>query len=345
MKTKVFVIICLIATVLLVSRTNAQQVPEIVEYSSEMQNKAENGDLHYQYLVGYMYLHGMNVPKDEKKGLNWLKKAGNAKVKPYIPAIMTKAGYFLSKIKKKKNAGLKAVGDLTIASRYGNDKALKYANMLRYGSFGSNYINTIKSGVEREDSSHIYLLGLEYLSGNENELEADKDKAIKLIETAARNNQPHAQYMLARFYYYGNLFEKDLKKAYKLFNKSRKNNNIYAQSYLGWMYVKGKGVEKNYQKGIELLQNAAKCGIASALWDLSIIYAKGLGIDVDYDKSFDYLMKAAHLNSVKAQYSVGLFYEDGKGSIEKDEKKAKKWIKLAADNGYKKAEDHISNKY
>ncbi len=63
-----------------------------------------------------------------------------------------------------------------------------------------------------------------------------------------------------------------------------------------------------------------------------------------YDSAIYYLQKGLEAKVPLAAFAMGLYYSEGRGSFPKDEKLSKKYMKMAADWGFKPAID-IMNEY
>ncbi|NDB94747.1 MAG: sel1 repeat family protein [Verrucomicrobia bacterium] len=48
------------------------------KYSQELQQQADSGDADAQFHVGDCYFFGLGIPKDQRKGVNWYRKAAEA---------------------------------------------------------------------------------------------------------------------------------------------------------------------------------------------------------------------------------------------------------------------------
>lgn len=87
----------------------------------------------------------------------------------------------------------------------------------------------------------------------------------QLLERAAKENHPNAQYNLAVMYQKGDGVERDLHKALFWYEKAAQGNLAIAQYNLGMLYFEGSIVEKNEEKAKELWQKAANQGLEVAV--------------------------------------------------------------------------------
>ena len=80
----------------------------------------------------------------------------------------------------------------------------------------------------------------------------------------------------------------------------------------------------------ERLQKLVEVGDAEAIFTLGNNYSNGeYGFPQDYAKAFELFVRAGDLGSAEAYNNVGYAYKNGEG-VERDEKKAKHYYKLAA---------------
>src|SRR3990167_4117455 len=74
------------------------------------------------------------------------------------------------------------------------------------------------------------------------------------------------------------------------------------------------------------------------------MYADGKGVEKDEKEACRYYKLAADQGNVNAQFTLGYMYADGKG-VEKDEKEACRYYKLAADQGNVNAQCNLGVMY
>ena len=74
------------------------------------------------------------------------------------------------------------------------------------------------------------------------------------------------------------------------------------------------------------------------------MYAKGHGVEQDYKQAVTWYRMAANQGYAKAQSNLGVMYDKGYG-VKQDYYQAVKWYHKAADQGYAKAQDNLSIMY
>lgn len=177
-----------------------------------------------------------------------------------------------------------------------------------------------------------YRIGILYEAGGY-DLNSDLQKAKEYYTLAAEAGYINAQTSLGKLYEKNGTGHKaDLEKAREWYLKAAKQYDPVAQTALGILYQQGKGVtinaieaEKWYKRAI---RNNYKTANPLTLTNLAILYSEFEEVKDDA-KTLDLLNYAANQEYAKAQYLLGKKLFNGVG-INKDEEKAKFWLKKAA---------------
>jgi len=74
------------------------------------------------------------------------------------------------------------------------------------------------------------------------------------------------------------------------------------------------------------------------------MYAMGRGVKQDYEQAVTWYRMAANQGYAKAQSNLGVMYDKGHG-VKQDYNQAVKWYHKAADQGYAMAQDNLSIMY
>ncbi len=110
---------------------------------------------------------------------------------------------------------------------------------------------------------------------------------------------------------------------------------------LGLQYYK----QKDYTQAIKWYTKAAEQGDAMAQTILGLMYEKGQGVKQDYTQAVKWLTKAAKQENAWAQYNLAFMCAQRKGiklSKNSSIKRSIYWMKKAARNGYKEAQDALT---
>ena len=213
--------------------------------------EAEKGDYLSQYYVGYLYLNGLGVNKDESKALKYLQKAADKSDSAQaLLAYLYDEGRVVPVDKKKAVALYKKAADS------GNTSALLNLGLAYYKGEGVSKNNQMaidmleKVPLEERPEVGRYL-GDIYLSSNQYQ------KAVNAYASSAKNKDIESYYSLARIYSDEKSGMKSDKKALDFYTYAASEGYIPAQYLLGTMYINETGVEKNMFLGRAWLEMAA----------------------------------------------------------------------------------------
>jgi hypothetical protein len=123
--------------------------------------------------------------------------------------------------------------------------------------------------------------------------------------------------------------------------KAANNGVKQAQNNLGTMYSKGHGVTKNDVEAMKWYLKAAEQNDMYAQYNLGNQYYDMEDI-ASYKVALNWYLKAASNGYDKAQYKLGQMYLKGLGT-EKNQSEAIKWLKKAALQGNRDAQDILEN--
>jgi len=167
---------------------------------------------------------------------------------------------------------------------YADNKAIKV-------SPSSNAAKTLNSAATAGDPVAQFQLGLSYLE------QGRTDEGVSLIRKSANQNQPAAQYRLAK------------------------------------LYEIGEGVTQDSEMARQLTERAARNGNRIAMHDLALYYAEGRGgVDADLPIAANWFEKAAERGVVDSQFNLGVLFESGQG-LPKNMTDAFVWYSIAAAQG------------
>ncbi len=228
-------------------------------------NAAEKGDAKATWEVAKMYLAGVGVTKDAKKGKAWLEKA------------------FI----RLEQAGLQGDGH---ASR-------KVAEMYQWGGLKKRDIKKAviwyeKAG-EQGDARALLTLGSLYVYGLG--LTWDTDRGYKLFQKAADLGNTKALSLMGSRYYHGRFLYRgyregrdmiqDYKKAYMWHKKAAEQGHAYAHENLAAMYEKGLGVTKNYRTALKYYYLSKHLGNKSTDFLQELKRMESLMTDTEIDRA------------------------------------------------------------
>ncbi|MCX6872834.1 MAG: tetratricopeptide repeat protein [Verrucomicrobia bacterium] len=113
-----------------------------------------------------------------------------------------------------------------------------------------------------------------------------------------------------------------------------------AQNNLGVYYIHGRGVAKDEANAVEWFRKAAAQGQAEAQCNLGICYDKGCGVAKDASEAAKWLRKSADQDNAEAQCQLGFHYCYGQGVI-KDYAAALEWYRRSAAQNFAEAQYNL----
>ena len=263
---------------------------------------AMNGHLGAMRWYAYVLEHGIGVPEDKEKSVQWYKKAAD------LGCYVSQCHYALALLEND-----------TI------EENIDVATELLTQSASNNY------------SLAQYILGTMHISAIDSE--PDVQKGIYHLFHAAKNNHLQAQTDLGWFYLTSDTFQRP-SEGIKWLKRAAEQDFHEAQFLLGRAYIEGIGVKKDVTTGLEWLTIAAEAGDADAQLTLGIYYAKGTVVPHSFDLALKWLEKAADQGEYEAMFYIGEIYsdEDYHGF---NWKKALQWFKIGAENGDRFCQRHL----
>ncbi len=201
----------------------------------------------------------------------------------------------------------------------------------------------------------------------------DNERAAELSIIAAKDGIPEAQLYAGLAYMDGVSVDQDYKEASRYLSLAANQGDQEARTALAFLYENGYGVEKDEAKALKMYRTAARGGSVNAMFHAGVCYefGNGTGVDLDQAKSwylkgaqagdafamerlghlmmhdspeegFEWFLRAAMNGVSTAMGTVGFCYLAGTGTPENVEE-AKKWLKLAADNGIEEAAEALKD--
>jgi TPR repeat protein len=120
--------------------------------------------------------------------------------------------------------------------------------------------------------------------------------------------------------------------------------NSSALLELGERMLQGRGMAADSTEGLKLMHKSADAGYSQAWYDLGVVYANAMGVTIDMTRAMVYFHKGASAGNADCQCSLGLMYQAGEripGGVKADPAEARKWYRLAADQGHEEAIMHL----
>lgn len=155
--------------------------------------------------------------------------------------------------------------------------------------------------------------------------------ALSHWQTAALNDDPHAQYALGLLYYRGNVGSPDYREAAKWFGQAARANHGNATYYLGLMYFNGWGLANDQFRATDYFKRALRINPnnSNAAYLIGAQYFHGRGARQNFIEAAHYFEIAAKANMHAAQFMYGAMIERGWG-VQQSFEDAYYWLRRAA---------------
>ena len=354
-------------------------------YSKMLEKTAKEGDARAQYETGNAYLTGNGVKKDNETAAEWYLKAiqsghEGAKEKFYSfyskilekrakagdaeAQFQTGNGYFEGyAVKKDNNTAAKWY---QMAMKQGHEQAKEkfysfYSKLLEKSAkdgdaraqfeTGNSYLNA--NGVDKDSETAAEW----YLKAMEQEYEGAKEMFYsfysKKLEKRAKSGDAEAQYRIGECYFLGGQVKRDIEEAAEWLEKSMLQGHEAAK-------------ERYYSFYSKTLEKRAKGGDAEAQFQVGNFYHKGGSVDRNIETAAQWYMKAkdqghegakesfysfysktlekSAKTDIESMYVIGCFYMEG-NQVEKNMKKATKYLATAVEKGHEQAFEKLSASY
>ena len=366
----------LFAYCIFVNPVSAQDPGESVLPLSELQSKAQEGNLDAQYALAMKYLQGDGVATDINAALKWLRKSvdGGHLRAEYQLGVMYRDG-----IGVPKNLEL-ALRWLQVAAGSGHaDAQTAYDELI--SAQRVREFETVRTSAKGGNAAAQYALGRHYLTGKP-PVAANPAQALVWLTKSAEQEYADAQFDVGMFYKDGTHVPSDLARAkqwlakaaaqghvkakvalqdiirnesgaavnaQKAFKSSESlpvyraamNGDIDAQFELGLLFIRGDAVPKDFTRGIEWLQRSAAQDHIGAQLELADMNLRGIVLQQNPTAAFQWYMRAGRHGDAHAQYMLGNLYRAGSG-VRENLSEARRWYAAAAKQGHIKAKERLA---
>lgn len=225
---------------------------------------AEQGHASAQHRLGYCYIEGCGVEKNETEAFHWTRKA----------------------------------------AEQGNVNAEFNLGWCYYNGFGVTKSHRdafcwYKAAGEQGNTKAQYQIGCFYETGTG--VERNLFEAAKWLAKSADSDYVYAQAKIGAYYAKGIGVEQSYQKAVKYYGFAANKGIAIAQYNLGKCYFDGEGVDQSYEKAVAWYTHSAKQDCAVAQNNLAVCYFYGYGVRKDVYKALEWFEKAAKNGNKKAE--------------------------------------------
>ena len=229
---------------------------------------AKRSNAHSIYSLGYIYLNGKGVPKDEKNGFSYYRLAAD-------------------------HGSAEAQGNLGTMYAFGHGVTQDYKEAIRL----------FRLAADQGRAYAQFNLGLMYDGGRG--VSQDYKEAVRWYRLAADQGYAAAQYNLGVKYHKGEGVQQDYKEELKWYKLAADQGEARAQFNIGWMYQYGQGVSQDYKESVKWYRLAADQGNFFAIHNLALIFDKGLGVPSNRVVAYGlYNLSASDASSSKNETTI-----------------------------------------
>ena len=238
------------------------------EEDLRIQERAEQGDADFQYLLSVSYLHGIyGVEQDFDEAVKWSQRAaeqGQERAQQFldyiadnnIVGLQEPAGQFMLGTFYLCGIGIppdcaKAVTWLQKAAEQGHEEAQQTLDRIWFAG--------IREAAEQGHAEALVSLYCCYCDGTG--VDADKQEATKWLQKAAEQGNAEASVELATYYIDNN----DAEEAVKWLRKAAALGHAMAARNLGNCYINAFGVEQDYDEAVKWFRIAAELSGSGAV--------------------------------------------------------------------------------
>ena len=317
-----------------------------------------------QFCLGYMYKHGLGVPSDPQRAIEWYTKSAE---QGYTPAqndlgvMLLRRWEELELLERKTGRSdlrpnMESCFKIAFeyfwqAAKYGNPTS--QFNLAVIYAFRMKCMNLEPDEITRSWQSIIRAskdAAVQNYAPAENKLgeiyqfgcygiERDAEQALQWYLKAAspdlngadpgKKGYAPAQNNIGKMYLVGDGVRKDSKEAFKWYQMAAAQDNAESQFYLGLLYYNGEGVNQDVKEAFKWYQMAAAQDYADAQNTLAYMYLEGKGVPANPEKARRLLFAAAQQGNAIAQVNIGQMFEEGVDKIPEDHAEAYYWYSLA----------------
>lgn len=177
-------------------------------------------------------------------------------------------------------------------------------------------------------------LGILYASGTN--VEKDLFKAKSWFDRAASRGFAPSQYNLAILH----ISDSNYTEAVRWLRKSSKSGHLKSFHKLGELYFDGKGVPKSRSEALKNFIVPAGAGVPASMKRVAVMWQNAEGGSARLEPAVEVLEYLANLGDAQSQVMLSNCY-DGAIGVEKDDKLAIHWCKLAANQGHPSAKNNM----
>lgn len=232
----------------------------VAEAAQLFRRAAEQGHVHAQRNLGYLYQTGQGLRQDNARAVRWYRRAA-----------------------KQGNSA----AQLRLCALY-------YRHAQKFGQAHVKAAKWYRKAAERGMADAQFNLGYAYVAGQG--VEQDHVASVLWFRRAAEQGHIAAQHNLGVMYREGDGVQNHVE-AIQWFRKAADQGSADAQANLGHAYYHGQGCSQDYAEAAKWFRKAAEQGHAVAQFDLGVMYQLGKGVVQGYVQAHMWINLAASVSA------------------------------------------------
>lgn len=292
----------------------------------------ELGDGHTAYLLGFHLERRSEDSEARRQARLWFERGSEL----LDPNCLRSLGYLLLRggdIPKEGAAGIMALKRAAALGDVGAMRAIGLTYLhgidaIRNASFGARWLQRAYAAGDAPAAEHLARCYADGLGINRDPL-----AARSCAEFAAKRGIAGAQCLLAALLLEEDSEAQDTKSAIRWLELAVLQKNPHAMARLGRMLELGDGVPNDDRRAMALYRKAAEAGDVIGKELLATRLLSPSCADYDPGEAVQWLLGAVEQGSSHARYLIGTMFETGNG-VEQDQALATSWFLAAAEDGH-----------
>ncbi|KAK8883118.1 hypothetical protein M9Y10_045766 [Tritrichomonas musculus] len=202
-------------------------------------------------------------------------------------------------------------------------------------------LNLVVGSKNKNDSTGINAYGKIVFNGLCG-VQADKAKAAKEFQVAAKAGNANAMYNYGHCLEKGEGVEKNFQEAFKYYKKAFQEGEIYAAKKIADMLIEGdekSGFPKNLAEANRYLKYLADFGNAAGIDLYACNLLSGFGVEKNIKEAINYLKNGIEINDSNSYFLYGILLLKGDATHKSPSEASKLYINRAVELGNEKARE------
>eukprot|EP01090_Pellita_catalonica_P010519 TRINITY_DN2195_c0_g1_i2.p1 TRINITY_DN2195_c0_g1~~TRINITY_DN2195_c0_g1_i2.p1 ORF type:complete len:594 (-),score=105.54 TRINITY_DN2195_c0_g1_i2:36-1817(-) len=230
---------------------------------------SKHGHAYAQALLGWCYLCGKAIPRDDKKAVKWSRLSADQEC---------------------------SIGQFNLGYCYEHGHGVLHDQ--------KEAVKWFRRSAEQGNTRSQYNLGICCYTGRG--VVKDKQEAVKWYRLSAEQGYAPAQFNLGACCARGDGVLQDQREAVKWFRLSAEQGNALAQFNLGTCCARGDGVLQDRQEAVKWFRLSAEQGHARSQYNLAVCYSHSYGVMHDEQEAVKWFRLSAEQGHAAAIKKLGI---------------------------------------